>query len=47
MFDQEWANSVEAILCRGQDVSGRWQHHWRPSGDDVSPENSPRTIGGN
>jgi hypothetical protein len=47
MFDRDWANSVEAILCRGHDASGRWQHHSRPDGDDVSPENSPRNIGGN
>jgi hypothetical protein len=47
IFDPVWANSVEAILCRGQDHSGRWKHHARPAGDDVSLGNSPRTIGGN
>jgi hypothetical protein len=47
MFDERWARSVEAILCRGQDPSGRWQHHPRPRGDDVSLQNSPHNIGGN
>ena len=47
MFDPEWANSVEAIMCRGEDRTGRWKHHARPTGDDVSLANSPHSIGGN
>jgi len=47
MFDAKWASSVEAIICRGEDPSGRWKHHARPVGDDVSLENSPHNIGGN
>jgi len=47
MFDPTWASSVEAIICRGEDKSGRWKHHARPVGDDVSLENSPHNIGGN
>jgi hypothetical protein len=47
IFDPQWASGVEAIICRGEDKSGRWQHHPRPAGNDVSPENSPRNIGGN
>jgi hypothetical protein len=47
MFDERWASSVEPILCRGQDQSGRWKHHPRPLGDNVSLENSPHNIGGN
>ena len=45
--DEKWARSVEPILCRGRDTSGRWQHHPRPAGNDVSPENSPHSVGGN
>jgi hypothetical protein len=47
MFDAQWANSVEGILCRGVDPSGRWKHHTRPAGDNVSLANSPKNIGGN
>jgi len=47
LFDPVWANSVEAIICRGQDMSGRWKHHARPVGNDVSLRNSPHSIGGN
>jgi len=47
MFDERWAASVEAIVCRGRDASGRWRHHARPDGDDVSPGNSPHNLGGN
>jgi hypothetical protein len=45
--DEAWASSVEPILCRGADPYGRWPHHPRPSGDDVSLRNSPHNIGGN
>ncbi len=47
MFDERWASTVEAILCRGHDPSGRWKHHPRPLDDNVSLENSPHNIGGN
>lgn len=45
--DAEWASSVEAIVCRGRDPYGRWHHHARPTGNDVSAGNSPHNIGGN
>ncbi|GFE63386.1 phytanoyl-CoA dioxygenase family protein [Litoreibacter roseus] len=45
--DENWAVGVEAIVCRGSDPSGRWTHHPRPKGDDVSLDNSPRNVGGN
>ncbi|MEL6919578.1 MAG: phytanoyl-CoA dioxygenase family protein [Pseudomonadota bacterium] len=45
--DETWKKGVEAIICRGTDRSRHWQHHQRPAGDDVSPENSPRNVGGN
>lgn len=47
MVDEEWRRGIESIICRGEDVFGYWQHHPRPDGDDVSPKNSPRNIGGN
>ncbi|WP_424976293.1 phytanoyl-CoA dioxygenase family protein [Dinoroseobacter sp. S124A] len=47
MTDAAWAQGIEAILCRGNDPSGHWRHHARPRGNDVSPENSPRNLGGN
>lgn len=46
IVDPAWKRGVEAIICRGSDPTGRWQHHGRPDGDDVSPENGPRDIGG-
>lgn len=46
-LDEGWASSVEAIVCRGHDPSGRWTHHARPTGNDVSLGNSPRNLGGN
>jgi non-haem Fe2+, alpha-ketoglutarate-dependent halogenase len=45
--DEGWAANVEPIICRGNDISGRWRHHARPVGNDVSLENSPHNIGGN
>lgn len=36
-----------AILCRGEDTTGHWQHNARPCGNDLSPQNKPRAIGGN
>ena len=43
--DPGWARGIEAIACRGD--GGDWRHHPRPEGDDVSPGNSPRNVGGN
>lgn len=45
--DAEWASNVEPIICRGNDPYRRWKHHARPTGNDVSLENSPHNIGGN
>lgn len=42
-----WAQGVEAILCRGRDLSGRWVHHPRPVSDDITQVNSPHVIGNN
>jgi len=47
IVDAKWERGVEAIICRGGDPTGLWKHHERPVGDDVSPENGPRNIGGN
>lgn len=47
MTDDAWAQGIEAIICRGSDPSGYWRHHARPTGEDVSAENSPRNLGGN
>lgn len=40
-----WA--ANAIICRGSDPSGQWQHQSRPQGDDLSARNKPKSIGGN
>ena len=46
--DDGWARHLEPIVCRGTTAgNAQWQHHERPVGDDVSPENSPHNIGGN
>lgn len=45
--DAAWATGVEAILCRGEDPTGRWTHHPRPRNDDFSQTSSPRNLGGN
>ncbi|MEO0701039.1 MAG: phytanoyl-CoA dioxygenase family protein [Pseudomonadota bacterium] len=47
MTDDAWAKGIEAIICRGSDPSGYWHHHARPTGEDVSADNSPRNLGGN
>ncbi|MEM7568099.1 MAG: phytanoyl-CoA dioxygenase family protein, partial [Pseudomonadota bacterium] len=47
ILDAGWARGIEAIVCRGRDPSGRWRHHPRPTGDDVSAANGPRNVGGN
>ena len=43
----QWASRVEPIVCRGRDPHGRWHHHDRPTGNDVSLENGPLSVGGN
>ncbi|MEM9523397.1 MAG: phytanoyl-CoA dioxygenase family protein [Pseudomonadota bacterium] len=45
--DAAWAHGVEAILCRGEDPTGRWKHHPRPEGDDIRATSSPRALGSN
>lgn len=45
--DTEWAHGVEAILCRGEDPTGRWEHHPRPENDDIRATSSPRALGNN
>lgn len=45
--DDEWAQGVEAILCRGEDTTGRWQHHPRPDNDDIAATQSPHVVGNN
>jgi ectoine hydroxylase-related dioxygenase (phytanoyl-CoA dioxygenase family) len=45
--DETWARGVEAILCRGQDPTGRWRHHPRPDNDDILATSSPHVVGNN
>ncbi|WP_147124658.1 phytanoyl-CoA dioxygenase family protein [Shimia ponticola] len=45
--DANWAQGVEAILCRGSDPSGHWTHHPRPDNTDITATNSPHVIGNN
>jgi hypothetical protein len=40
-----WAQ--QAILCRGNDPTGRWANNPRPAGEDLSPLHKPKSIGGN
>ncbi|MFW6060995.1 MAG: phytanoyl-CoA dioxygenase family protein [Phycisphaeraceae bacterium] len=40
-----WA--ANAVICRGEDPYGHWPHHPRPAGEDLSPKNKPKAIGGN
>jgi hypothetical protein len=47
IVDAEWARGVEAILCRGNDVSGRWEHHSRPQNDNIARVSSPHVVGNN
>lgn len=47
VIDRNWAAGVEAIICRGEDVSRHWVHHPRPSGDDILRVSSPHVIGNN
>lgn len=43
--DAEWANGVEAILCRGN--AGNWHTHPRPDNDDITKTTSPHVVGNN
>lgn len=45
--DDAWATGVEAILCRGQDPTGRWTVHPRPENNDIRNTTSPRNLGTN
>lgn len=45
--DERWAQGLESIICRGEDVSGRWKHHSRPDTDIVDLNNRPGNFGGN
>ena len=47
IVDDEWAQGVEAIICRGEDPSGYWKHHDRPDNDDIRKTSTPRAIGNN
>ncbi|MEM9393400.1 MAG: phytanoyl-CoA dioxygenase family protein [Pseudomonadota bacterium] len=45
--DPEWAQGVEAIIARGNDASGHWRHHKRPTNDDILQTTSPHVVGNN
>jgi hypothetical protein len=45
--DTQWETGIEAIICRGEDPTGHWRHHPRPSSDRFSPKDGPRNVGGN
>lgn len=45
--DADWAQGVEAIICRGEDTSGHWAHHPRPENDDIARTSSPHVVGNN
>ncbi|MEL6953340.1 MAG: phytanoyl-CoA dioxygenase family protein [Pseudomonadota bacterium] len=47
IMDADWARGVEAIIARGADPSGRWQHHSRPANDDITATISPHVVGNN
>ena len=47
IVDPDWAEGVEAILCRGTDASGHWVHHPRPANDDITKTQSPHVVGNN
>jgi len=47
IIDQAWAKGVEAIICRGNDQSGHWQHNPRPENNDITKTSSPHVIGNN
>ena len=43
--DREWAEGVEALLCRG--TAGDWRTHHRPSNSDINKISSPHVVGNN
>ena len=45
--DEAWRRGLEPILCRGEDRSGHWRHHPRPSRDDIRGVRAPHDLGGN
>ncbi len=45
--DPDWAKGVEAIICRGSDLSGHWTHHPRPENNDITKTASPHVVGNN
>ncbi|MEM9320074.1 MAG: phytanoyl-CoA dioxygenase family protein [Pseudomonadota bacterium] len=47
ILDANWAAGVEAIIARGSDPSGHWQHHARPANDDICATTSPHVVGNN
>lgn len=47
MIEKSWSAGVEAIICRGRDRSGYWQHHGRPDNDDIAKTSSPHAYGNN
>ncbi len=47
IVDEDWARGVEAIICRGEDPSGHWQHHPRPDNDDITKTSTPHAYGNN
>lgn len=47
MVDTAWAKGVEAIVCRGIDLTGNWAHHSRPTSDNITTTSSPHVVGNN
>ncbi len=47
IVDDEWAQGVESIICRGNDPSGYWRHHERPENNDITKTDTPRAYGNN
>ena len=47
IVDENWAQGVEAIICRGEDPTGAWNHHPRPENNDITKTNSPHVVGNN
>lgn len=45
IVDPDWANGVEAILCRGD--AGGWTTHPRPMNNDITKTASPHVVGNN
>ena len=47
IVDSEWAQGVEAIICRGEDPTDHWKHHERPDNDDITKTSTPHAYGNN